>query len=87
MFHAARSLMYKDGIQEKSHFSVYVYLQEKYSDKLPKSLINSFDEFRNYRHEILYGFEGNYKKEEVEEAILEGEEFLEEIKRLHENEK
>lgn len=86
MFHAARSLLYRDGFQEKSHFSVYVYLQEKYSGKLPNSLINSFDEFRSHRHEILYGFEGNYKREEIEQAILEGEEFLEEVKRLHENE-
>ena len=86
MFHAARSLLYRDGIQEKSHFAVYIYLKEKYSGKLPRGLLNSFDEFRGYRHEILYGFEGNYKKEEIEEAILEGGEFLEEVKKLHETE-
>lgn len=84
MFHAARSLLYKDGYQEKSHFSVYVYLLERYSDKIPKSVLNSFDEFRNHRHEILYGFEGNNNSEEVEMAIMECEEFLEEVKRLHE---
>lgn len=86
MFHAARSLMYNDGIQEKSHFAVYVYLEERYKDKIPKSLLNSYNEFRNHRHEILYGFEGNYSKEEVENAILEGEEFLEEVKKIHANE-
>lgn len=83
MFHAARSLLYKDGIQEKSHFSVYIYLQERYSQELPKNLINTFNEFRTARHEILYGFEGNHKKEEIEMAILEGEEFLEEVKKIH----
>jgi len=86
MFHAARALLYKDGIQEKSHFSVYIYLNERYSKKIPKSLLNSFNEFRNARHEILYGFEGNYKREEVESAILDGEDFLEEVKKLIENE-
>lgn len=83
MFHAARSLLYKDGFQEKSHFSVYVYLQERYSSFIPKSLLFSFNEFRNARHEILYGFEGNHNREEIEGAILESEEFLEEVEKLH----
>jgi len=83
MFHAARSLLYKDGYQEKSHFSVYIYLQERYSELIPRSLLASFNEFKNTRHEILYGFEGDYSKEEVEHAILEAEEFLEEVKGLH----
>lgn len=87
MFHAARSLLYKDGFQEKSHFSVYYYLLERYSDKIPKSLLNSFDEFRNHRHEILYGFEGKNDKDEVEMAIMDSEEFLEEVKKLHDETK
>ena len=28
MFHLARALLYKDGIQEKSHFAVFIYLKE-----------------------------------------------------------
>ena len=31
MFHAARALLYKDGVQEKSHFAMSIYLKEKYS--------------------------------------------------------
>ena len=83
MFHAARSLLYKDGIQEKNHFAVYVYLSERYAKIIPKSLLNAFDKFRNTRHEILYGFEGEEDKESVESAILDGEEFLEEVKKIH----
>jgi len=83
MFHAARSLLYKDGFQEKSHFSVYVYLIERYSNKIPKSILNSFNEFKNARHEILYGFEGNYSEREVEDAILDAEVFLDEVEKLH----
>jgi uncharacterized protein (UPF0332 family) len=83
MFHAARSLLYKDGFQEKSHFSVYIYLQERYSESLPKNLLFAFNEFRNVRHEILYGFEGENDKEETEQAILDAEEFLEEVEKLH----
>ena len=84
MFHAARSLLYKDGYQDKSHFAVYTYLLERYADSIPKSLLNSFDEFRNTRHEILYGFEGSHTPEEIEYAIVDCSEFLEEVKRLHE---
>jgi len=87
MFHAARSLLYKDGYQEKSHFSVYQFLLERYSNKIPKSILNSYDEFRNHRHEILYGFEGKNSKEEVELAIIDCEDFLEEVKRIHERQK
>jgi len=32
MFHAARALLYKDGIQEKSHLCLIIYLREKYSE-------------------------------------------------------
>jgi uncharacterized protein (UPF0332 family) len=84
MFHAARSLLYRDGYQDKGHFAVYSYLLERYFDKIPKSLLNSFNEFKNNRHEILYGFEGFHNPEEVEVAILDCEEFLEEVKRIHE---
>src|SRR3989344_5380900 len=30
MFHAARALLYNDGIQEKSHYAIYIYLKERY---------------------------------------------------------
>ena len=29
MFHASRAILYKDGIQEKSHFAIYIYLHKK----------------------------------------------------------
>ncbi len=29
MFHIARALLYKDGVQEKSHYAVYFYLKER----------------------------------------------------------
>ena len=46
MFHAARALLYKDGIQEKSHLCLIIYLREKYSEKLPVHLINALDAYR-----------------------------------------
>src|SRR3989344_3084996 len=43
MFHAARALLYKDGIQEKSHFCTLIYTRENYGKKIPSNLINAFN--------------------------------------------
>src|SRR3990167_3653129 len=46
MFHSARSLLYLDGVQEKGHYAVYVYLSEKYLDKISHSLIEAFHAYQ-----------------------------------------
>ncbi|MBU0894761.1 MAG: HEPN domain-containing protein [Nanoarchaeota archaeon] len=86
MFHAARALLYKDGIQEKSHYATYIYINEKYSDRIPRQLINAFNLLREDRHEILYGFQQNSSREEVENFILDLEEFLAVIEKILKNE-
>ena len=81
MFHSARALLYKDGIQEKSHFAVYIYLKEKYSDKISIPVINLLNIYRTERHEALYGLEFKPTKSEAEQAIKDAEDFFKEIKR------
>ena len=34
MFHAARALLFKDGVKEKSHYGLFIYIKEKYIDKI-----------------------------------------------------
>ena len=82
MFHASRALLYKKGIQEKSHFASYIYVREIFSDKLSKNLINSFNNYREIRHNILYGEESEIEKEDAENAIQDAEDFLEEVKEI-----
>jgi uncharacterized protein (UPF0332 family) len=82
MFHAARAILYKEGIQEKSHYAVCFYLREKYSEKIPKNLLNSFDNYRKERHEALYGFDYEAEKEDAESAIEDSEELLNKIKEI-----
>lgn len=82
MFHSARAILYNDGVQEKSHYAVYVYLRENFSSKIPLSLLNSFNRLREERHEILYGFEEEISDNFVETAIFEAEEFLEEVMKI-----
>jgi len=82
MFHSARSLLYKDGIQEKSHACIILYLKEKYSDKIPYYLIQSLDSFRKERHEALYGLDFEISKKDVSLAIKDAEQFIEVVKSL-----
>ena len=60
MFHAARALLFKDGIQEKSHYCLSVYIRENYvkTGKLSAGLVTIMDSFREERHDIMYGLEG-----------------------------
>lgn len=82
LFHISRALLYKKGIQEKSHYAVYVYLKEKYSQEIEKELLNFYNQLRENRHEILYGFEEDISKEEAEEALVSAENFINEIKNI-----
>lgn len=82
MFHAARGLLYKDGIREKSHFCLVLYLRERYAAKIPVHLINSMDNFRIERHEILYGLEFAPTGEDVEILLKDAKEFIETVEKL-----
>ena len=82
MFHSARALLYKDGVQEKSHVCIIIYLKEKYSDKIPYYLIQSLDAFRKERHEALYGLDFGISKKDASLAIKDAEEFIEVVKNL-----
>lgn len=82
MFHAARSLLYKDGIQEKSHFAIFIYLKEKYSSKIPINIINLLNIHRIERHEALYGLDYKPEKEDAETAVKDAKLFLEEVEKV-----
>ena len=82
MFHASRALLYKDGVQEKSHYAVYIYIKEKYSGKISLNLINSFNFLRDERHEVFYGFDEEITKNQAEKAILDAKEFLAEVEKF-----
>ena len=60
MFHAARSLLFRDGIKERSHVCVVGYLQDKYPDL--SEYIAILDNYRRSRHTMLYGIEEPWDK-------------------------
>ncbi len=83
MFQAARALLFKDGIKERSHYCVYVYINSKYKDKIAPSLLNEFNALRLARHELNYEPEITEVKEvEAESAIGAAGKFLEAVRNL-----
>jgi len=81
MFHSARALLYKDGIQEKSHFAMYIYLKEKYSNKIPLHILNLLNIHRTERHEAMYGLEYKPTEEDAVTAIQDAKIFIKEIEK------
>ena len=82
MFHASRALLYKDGIQEKNHYAVYIYLKEKYSNKIPVHILNLLNIHRTERHETMYGLDYKPGKEDAETSLEDAELFVSEIKKV-----
>lgn len=83
MFHAARALLFNDGVVEKSHFGVYIYIKEKYSPKLEARFINELNALRLERHELWYGLEmPEIKEVEAGDVIAVAKDFIIAVGRL-----
>ena len=83
MFHAARAILFRDGVREKSHYCVGVYL-EKYvrADLLEEDWVMIFDRMRSARHADHYSFYVSHTSEEIRSSIDVAEEFIERMKKL-----
>ena len=83
MFHTSRALLFRDGYKERSHYALYIYLKEKYADKIELKFLNELNVLRLERHEIFYGLEAVEPKErEVKQTIKLAKEFIARIKNL-----
>ncbi|MFH1505877.1 MAG: HEPN domain-containing protein [archaeon] len=87
MFHSARALLYKDGIQEKSHYAIFIYLKEKYSSKIPLNILNFLNIHRTERHDAMYGLEYQPGKEDAETALKDAKIFVKEMKAMLQTER
>lgn len=83
MFHSSRAILFKDGFKERSHYAIYVYLREKYSDKIEPKFLNELNLLRLERHEIFYGFDEIETDEKTAKKLI-GlvENFINVIKKL-----
>ncbi len=84
MFHSARALLFRDGYKERSHFAIFVFLNEKYSDKPEKRFLNELNSLRLQRHELMYGLTQSTatRAADVESAIDLAQGFMEAVEKL-----
>jgi len=80
MFHAARSILFRDGIKERSHVCMVLYLRHKYPD-LGK-YVNTLDSYRRSRHTTLYGLDIIVKETDANIALELGKDFISKMKSL-----
>lgn len=78
MFHAARALLFRDGIKERSHLCIVSYLRETYPRL--KRLANQLDAYRRNRHNTLYALDFLISDDEAQQAINDAEQFYTQIK-------
>ncbi len=78
MFHAARAVLFRDGIKERSHECIPVYLKEKYPQL--ETAANILDSYRRFRHDAIYGLDFAIDDKEAKAALNSAKEFLETIK-------
>lgn len=81
-FHAARALLYLDGVKEKSHYCLQKYLEEKFGKKgiLTNSELSLFDRLRGMRQEVQYNVIKVKFEEDLNDFYNKTEKFIEKIK-------
>lgn len=84
MFHAARAVLFRDGIVERSHVCLIEYLKERYvkTGRMSEALINTLNTARVDRHETLYGLETRSSEREAEHSLQRAREFLSMVKTI-----
>ncbi len=72
------SLLFRDGIKERSHFCVARYIEEKYVNTkiIPRKFLNYLDLLRDIRHDTQYSLDEVIIEEDLEEMIEVCKEFI-----------
>lgn len=85
-FHAARAVLFRDGIREKSYFCIGRYLKTYVSSgRLDGKWVAMFDRIRVKRSENQYSFEVPPAREEIDGLLVLAEEFIAVIEELLDN--
>lgn len=82
-FHAARAVLFRDGIREKSHYCIGVYL-ESYRERgmLEDEWVLQFDRMRGLRQNDQYGLDARPTREEAHQAVADAGKFIQRIELL-----
>ncbi len=83
-FHAARALLFRDGVKERSHYCVCKYIEEKYQMQelitMQQSVI--LDSLRSKRNDIQYSLEQPEFEDDLNEIFSEVSDFIERVKEI-----
>lgn len=83
MFHSSRALLFKDGFKERSHYAIFVYLNEKYKDKIEPRFLSQLNILRLERHDVFYSLEiKKIELSESEDALIVAKDFIKAIEKL-----
>lgn len=85
MFQAARALLFRDGITEKSHYCVVQYIDEIYARKgqMEPKYVTWLNIYREERHINLYGLEPSAPGNDGSKLAIErAKEFVSQIKEM-----
>ena len=84
MFHASRAILFWDGFKERSHFAVYVYVNERYGNKIERKYLSELNALRLQRHELMYGLAQNKESQEstADTAIKMAKGFIQSIQNI-----
>lgn len=84
VFHAARSLLFKDGIKERSHYCIQKYLEHNYEKTglLSGQETALFDILRGIRQEVQYGVVKIRFEEDLGELCDKTEKLIQKIQKI-----
>jgi len=87
-FHAARAVLFRDGLREKSHICIEIYLEEYVRrGRLEEEWLLLYHRLRSARHLDQYSFTAAPTEDEVEFAIDHAEAFIDRIGRITEGDR
>lgn len=77
VFHSARAVLFRDGVREKSHYCIGLYLQTYVeNDELEEEWPMLFDRIRSIRHADQYSFQAKPTGEEVVSGLHLADSFI-----------
>ncbi len=80
MLQASRAVLFKDGVKERSHECVALYLRERHGNAAYGKYIDVLDNYRSARHFLQY--EGGLcTQESALQAVRDAEKYLELVKK------
>jgi uncharacterized protein (UPF0332 family) len=79
MFHAARAILFIDGIKVRSHECIPVYLRETHPSLEKQAIV--LDSYRLYRHNAIYGLDFEAGKQDAVSSINTARDFLSAIEK------